>query len=746
MSDSRTGSGTNYDANNEHVQHEESELGNSEGAHSTISDAPNDGAGSQIAGSEVSAEAQDPKAIERGTAPKSSDESKDAEEAWEEEPSEVVPAEETDGDLPSDAEHLASQEDSAEKPREADAEGQDEATDVAKSDVEHDSELAEDADLESDNPYDAYAALDPYADDDSDDEDDGSDVTDYEARAYRTASQYSRTNAAQHYERERKSVLLPVTVALVAGVVVLAGVLAFLFGSRPATLAMLESLGFNISQSQPAESDDDTEGDDAATPAAEPVDINLTMVGDVLVQPSVLSAAQTSAGDYDFTSLFSNVADDIKDADVALVDQESSMAGQSYGYASNVPYNAPDSLGTAEKDAGLDVVLKASNYALDLGYNGLHAELQTWGESEPSMQVLGVADPNGTVGTDRVNNVYLYEKDGFKVAILNYTYGTDVQVSSSTDSSYVATLSEDKVKADVEAARNAGADMIVACPHWGVEYSTTLSNEETTYAQLFANEGVDVVLGDHPHVVQPVQVITNSDGHTCVCFYSVGNFVSGTRTTAALVGSLAKVTLHKDADGTCSVTAASLVPVVTHRANGTNFGVYRLSNYTDDLARQGWDTALTPDYVRSLLDQVLGLDYDEDSGAYQVDLSNTTSVDDIASSAAATNNSNGAQAQNATTGGAAGTTSASNRGSGSRSSNTSGYGTGSYGSRSSATSGAATGGASTGATTGRSTGAASGAGATGASTGSAGSSASGGTSSTGTSASTATQGSAGRTR
>lgn len=475
---------------------------------------------------------------------------------------------------------------------------------------------------ESDNPYEAYAALDPYADD-ADDADDGSDVTDEEARAYRTASQYSRVNAAHHYQDERKSVMLPVFVAMVAGVVVLAGVVAFLFGTRPATKVALDNLG--ITSGQNGEGDETSDGDDQSTPAVSPVDINLTMVGDVLIQPTVLSAAQTTAGEYDFSRLFSSVDHDISDADLALVDQESSMAGQTYGYGYNVPYNAPDSLATAEQEAGIDVVLKASNYALDLGYTGLHAELETWSQNESSVEVLGVADPEGSVGTDRVNNVYVYEKDGFKVAILNYTYGTDAVVSSSTDSSYVATLSEDKVKADVKAARDAGADMIVACPHWGVEYSSTLSDEQTTYGQLFADEGVDVVFGDHPHVVQPVEVLTGSGGNSCVCFYSVGNFVSGTRTTAALMGSLAKVTLHKDSDGTCSVSSASLVPVVTHRAN-TGFGVYRLSDYSDLLAQQGWDTYLTPGYVQSHLDDTLGLTYDDESGEYQVDLSDTSSA------------------------------------------------------------------------------------------------------------------------
>lgn len=467
------------------------------------------------------------------------------------------------------------------------------------------------------NPYAAYGTLDPYADD-ADDVDDGSDVTDDEAHSYRTASEYSRVNAARHYTSERKSVLLPVAVALFAGVVVLAGVIAFLFGTRPATQVALDGLGLTSSQK---EDDEQASSDDQTAAEASPVDINITMAGDVLVQYSVLTGTQNSAGEYDFTNVFSSVKSDLSDADLALIDQESSMAGESYGYASSMPYNAPNSLGEAEKDAGIDVVLKASNYALDLGYDGLHDELQNWSENEPSMEVLGVADPEGSVGTDRVSNVYLYEKDGFKVAILNYTYGTDAVVSSSTDSSYVATLSEDKVKADVAAAREAGADMIVACPHWGVEYSTSLSNEQTTYGQLFADEGVDVVLGDHPHVVQPVRVLTGSDGHTCVCFYSLGNFVSGTRNTSSLVGSLAKVTLHKDSDGTCSVTAASLVPVVTHRANGTAFGVYRLSAYTDQLARQGWDTYLTPSYVQNLLDTTLGLTYDESTGEYAVDLS-----------------------------------------------------------------------------------------------------------------------------
>lgn len=474
-----------------------------------------------------------------------------------------------------------------------------------------------DADKEPEppNPYADADIYEPY-----EDEEERRDIE--EERVESSVAEYSRANAAQHYRREHHDEFLPILFMVVAGIAVAAGLVVYLAGVIPTLLPGATSpLHNEIVQEEEQQASDQNDSSDGSTTQASAVDINLSMVGDMVTQSTVITAAQTTSGTYDFSSLFSDTSSDISSADVALVDQESAIAGQTYGYGNGVPYNAPDTLATAEANAGIDVVLKASNYALDLGYDGLHDELTNWAKNEPNLQVLGVADPEGTAGTDRVNNVYIYEKDGFKVAILNYTYGTDTTVSKSTDSSYVATLSEDKVKADVQAAKDAGADMIVACPHWGTEYSTEISSEQSTYAQLFADEGVDVVIGDHPHVVQPVEVITNSSGHKTVCYYSVGNYVSASKSTAALIGGIAKVTLHKDTDGTCSVTAASLVPVVTHRANGTSYGVYKLSDYTQQLAQKGWDTYLTPTYVKSYLDSTLSdLTYDESAGAYTVSL------------------------------------------------------------------------------------------------------------------------------
>ncbi|MDD5800300.1 MAG: CapA family protein [Coriobacteriales bacterium] len=482
------------------------------------------------------------------------------------------------------------------------------------SDAVDGSDTADDSDREPEvpNPYEDADIYEPY-----EDEEERRDIE--EERVESSVAEYSRANAAQHYRREHHDEFLPILFMVVAGIAVAAGLVVYVAGVIPMLLPGATSPLHNEIEQEEASDQGDSSGDTSTQ--AQAVDINLTMVGDMVTQGTVVSASQTTSGTYDFSNLFSDTSSDISSADVALVDQESAIAGQTYGYGSGVPYNAPDTLATAEANAGIDVVLKASNYALDLGYDGLHDELTNWAKNEPNLQVLGVADPEGTAGTDRVNNVYIYEKDGFKVAILNYTYGTDTTVSKSTDSSYVATLSEDKVKADVQAAKDAGADMIVACPHWGTEYSTEISSEQSTYAQLFADEGVDVVIGDHPHVVQPVEVITNSSGHKTVCYYSVGNYVSASKSTAALIGGIAKVTLHKDTDGTCSVTAASLVPVVTHRANGNSYGVYKLSDYTQQLAQKGWDTYMTPTYVKSYLDSTLSdLTYDESAGAYTVSL------------------------------------------------------------------------------------------------------------------------------
>ena len=131
--------------------------------------------------------------------------------------------------------------------------------------------------------------------------------------------------------------------------------------------------------------------------------------------------------------------------------------------------------------------------------------------------------------------------------------------------------------------RAAGAEAIIACPHWGVEYAAAPSDEQRHWAQVLADAGADLIIGGHPHVVQPFEVIQSSEGREVPVFWSVGNFVSTQTRKDSMVGAMAQASLLFDGDD-CQVASCTLTPVITHRAEGTAFTTYRISDYTEELA------------------------------------------------------------------------------------------------------------------------------------------------------------------
>ena len=368
-----------------------------------------------------------------------------------------------------------------------------------------------------------------------------------------------------------------------------------------------------------------------AEPVAEPEPtmIDVIMVGDILMHDTVVVSGLQDDGSYDFSHLFTHVRNYIEPADVRILNQETVMGLPEKGFklvmADEVSpaFNTPIELADAEMDAGFNVVIKASNHVFDQGYDGLAHELDYWAKNYPDVPILGVDNPKSRGGDqDWVHRVYIYEKDGFKVAFLNYTFGANTFVDYVNEFSTASFLDETKIASDVAKARAAGADMIVACPHWGAEYKTAPSAEELRYAEVFTSLGVDVVFGTHPHIMQPVEVLTNGKGHKTVCFYSNGNFVAGVSAFAnqSMIAGISRVTLVKDLDGTCRVDAASLVPVVICEASGTDMSVWPLVDYNDDLAQRSYRPSLTRSYASDFCADLFGDGFDPATGVYTVDL------------------------------------------------------------------------------------------------------------------------------
>ena len=204
---------------------------------------------------------------------------------------------------------------------------------------------------------------------------------------------------------------------------------------------------------------------------------------------------------------------------------------------------SPWALGDAEVKAGFNIILHATNHTLDKGLKGVENCLSFWKTYHPDTTVLGINETE-----EDYENIYVYEKEGFKIAFLNYTYGTNGIPIPDSKPYIVNMLDKDKITADVTKAKQL-ADMVIVLPHWGTEYVYTPDSNQNYWTQLFLSLGVDVVIGTHPHVLEPVEVVSDTKGHEMLVYYSLGNFVSNQDQKPRMIGGMAKMTLVKDETG-----------------------------------------------------------------------------------------------------------------------------------------------------------------------------------------------------
>lgn len=334
-------------------------------------------------------------------------------------------------------------------------------------------------------------------------------------------------------------------------------------------------------------------------------EISLVMVGDVLLHDPVTESGKLPDGTYNYEHMFTQVGDMVQEADLALVNQEVILGGKELGLSGYPAFNGAYEVGDALQKAGFDVVLHATNHALDKGKKGILNCINYWRNHHGEMAVLGIYDNQA----DYDRNCYIYEKDGMKIAILNYTYGTN-GIALPKDMPYsVSLLKEEKVKADLERAE-AEADFTIVCPHWGVEYSHEASAEQKKWAKLMVEHGADLIIGTHPHVIQPVEWVEDGMGKKALVYYSLGNFInatsgSGAGTTDRMVGAMAQVTLGRGENGQVEIRDYGVEPLITHLRYGTQqITTYRLADYTEELAAvnetKQKDSAFSLEYCENL--------------------------------------------------------------------------------------------------------------------------------------------------
>jgi len=343
----------------------------------------------------------------------------------------------------------------------------------------------------------------------------------------------------------------------------------------------------------------------------QPPSISLIMVGDMLMHTPVEESALQENGTYDYSAIFSNTKDLIQGADLALVNEEVIIGGEELGISGYPAFNAPYELGHDLVEAGFDVICHSTNHALDKGKKGLLNCIDFWEKNYPNIAVLGIHNSQ-----ESQDEIYLYEQDGMTIAILNYTYGTN-GIPLPEDMPYaVDLLEEERVINDIKQAEEL-ADFTIVCPHWGTEYLLETDSQQKKWTNIFLEYGVDLVLGTHPHVIEPVEwVVDEETGHEMLVYYSLGNFVNWTSSSGdgianRMVGGMAQVTLEMDENQQVHIKEYDVEPLVSHLQQGVNgVTVYPLDDYTKELAVQNeiikQDAAFSLEYCEALCENVWG--------------------------------------------------------------------------------------------------------------------------------------------
>lgn len=384
-----------------------------------------------------------------------------------------------------------------------------------------------------------------------------------------------------------------------------------------------------IATAWPAAQDGSAQGDDAqAQAAAQPTQASFIAVGDNLANQSILQLADswsgsTGDGSYDFSPLYQRLSSTFQSADLAFVNQETVLGGTDLGFRYNgyPSYNTPDSMAQAVSDAGFNVVNFNSNHSYDIGADAIEHAQQVW-SGYPNITLIGSYSSE----QDR-SNIRVVEKNGIRVAFLSYSYGQNGLSQSQLPNDYYAVpWDADRAKEEVAAAKEQ-ADLVVVYMHWGVEYANNPSLEQQQEAHYLASLGVNLVVGSHVHVIQPVrwiawssaaqkaeelqsaqagetlttakvttvdsaptaatgEVVEQEEGldstNATLVVYGLGDFVSGYINASDCVLSGAfTCDFTKDENGQAGIENPRWVPLVEHRSGSSDY-VVAVRDYSEE--------------------------------------------------------------------------------------------------------------------------------------------------------------------
>lgn len=301
-------------------------------------------------------------------------------------------------------------------------------------------------------------------------------------------------------------------------------------------------------------------------------ELSMVLVGDCLIHRYVYTDASNNDGTYSFSKMFTEVSDLIKDHDLAYYNQESNIGGKSLGLSAYPRFNSPEEIGDDMLNLGFNLISLANNHTMDKGEKGVINSVNYW-KTKQGVYYTGEA----LSWEDRESNIKVLEKNGIKYAFFSYTTVTNGLLPP-TGKEYLTNIySKEKAQNDINKVRDK-ADFIIVAMHWGEEYTTNPSSNQKQVASDLSKMGVNLIIGNHAHSLQPVEMINDT-----LVFYALGNFIAAQDTVDKQTGAIVSLNVKKDDNGKITFNNVKADLIYTYFKNATNFKVYPYTKLNNSL-------------------------------------------------------------------------------------------------------------------------------------------------------------------
>ena len=315
---------------------------------------------------------------------------------------------------------------------------------------------------------------------------------------------------------------------------------------------------------------------------AQDTTISMSVVGDIMCHTTNFQDAYNKeTKSYDFSPVFTDIADYLKDADICIGNLETTFAGKDVGYSGYPTFNTPEQLAQNLKDVGVDVVSTANNHSLDKRYDGLVSTLD-------ELDKVGISHTGTYKSEDEQNSILIKDVNGIKIAFLSFTYGTNGIPVPKGKEYCINLIDKDFILTQLNKTKELSPDLICVSMHWGIEYKLKPNDEQKELADFLFKNGVDIIFGSHPHVLEPMEkrTLTLADGSKKNVFliYSLGNFMSGQVAENTMNSIILQLKITKHPNNAVTIDSYSYIPIFMLDAGSAEQDRYKILDINKNIS------------------------------------------------------------------------------------------------------------------------------------------------------------------